>query len=506
MRRLGAKISQFKRCLKDEFGNMAIIVSLLALPMMMAGGAAVDYGNWVSVQARLQAATDAAALAAGREANLSDAELRRVATDYFNANFGSPRNAGTPELTLTISNDGKLRVDSQVTVENYLMKAAGSMEQTIVASAEVSKEATGLEVALVFDNTGSMASQSRLSTLKVAAKDFVQILFGPRDEADTLKVAVVPFSQFVNVGADKANALWLDTQGRAQYANDNFTDSTYHNWKGWQDIRNRSWTGCVEARPGALSTNDAAPDTTDPNTLFVPAFAPDEPDTPSDYYNDYISDKKPNRQNWNETQRQKNQAKYRNVNVSNASMGPQRGCNIEAIQPLTNQKGPIISTIAQMKADGYTHVAEGAAWGLRVLSPHEPFSEGVPYSDQDITKAMVLLTDGENTFNTNGLTNNINGSTYTAYGYLKQARLGSSNYVTAINTQNQMLQTTCNNIKAQDIVVYSFAYNVPNATQRNLIKNCASSPEKYFDPPSNAALVRSFQQIADELRRLHLSQ
>ena len=137
---------------------------------------------------------------------------------------------------------------------------------------------------------------------------------------------------------------------------------------------------------------------------------------------------------------------------------------------------------------------------------NEPFSEGVPYSDQDITKAMVLLTDGENTFNTNGLTNNINGSTYTAYGYLKQARLGSSNYVTAVNKQNQMLQDTCNNIKAQDIVVYSFAYNVPNATQRNLIKNCASSPEKYFDPPSNAALVRSFQQIADELRRLHLSQ
>ena len=46
---------------------------------------------------------------------------------------------------------------------------------------------------------------------------------------------------------------------------------------------------------------------------------------------------------------------------------------------------------------------------------------------------------------------------------------------------------------------------VPNY-QRNLIKACASGPEKYFDPPSNEALVQSFQQIADELRRLHLSQ
>jgi hypothetical protein len=38
-----------------------------------------------------------------------------------------------------------------------------------------------------------------------------------------------------------------------------------------------------------------------------------------------------------------------------------------------------------------------------------------------------------------------------------------------------------------------------------MIKNCASSPEKYFDPPSNAALVASFNQIAAELRNLYLS-
>ncbi len=63
----------------------------------------------------------------------------------------------------------------------------------------------------------------------------------------------------------------------------------------------------------------------------------------------------------------------------------------------------------------------------------------------------------------------------------------------------------CNNVKAEDIVVYSFAYRVDSATQRNLIRDCASDPEKYFDPPSNEALVQNFQQIADELRRLHLS-
>jgi hypothetical protein len=37
----------------------------------------------------------------------------------------------------------------------------------------------------------------------------------------------------------------------------------------------------------------------------------------------------------------------------------------------------VLNTIRNMKADGYTHVAEGVGWGLRVLSPGEPFTEGV---------------------------------------------------------------------------------------------------------------------------------
>jgi Flp pilus assembly protein TadG len=97
MRKLGAKLAHMRRLWKDQSGNMAAVVAMAAVPLMMAGGAAVDYGNWVSVQARLQAATDAAALAAGREVNLTDEELQRVATDYFHSNFGKPKNAGTPE-------------------------------------------------------------------------------------------------------------------------------------------------------------------------------------------------------------------------------------------------------------------------------------------------------------------------------------------------------------------------------------------------------------------------
>jgi Flp pilus assembly protein TadG len=493
-----SKLASF---LRGQSGNMAMTVAIAIVPLMMAGGAVVDYANWVAVQARLQAATDAAALAAGREINLSDAELRELATHYFVSNYGNPSNSGTPQMTLSQDSEGNIRVDARVTVENYLMKAAGMQSQVIAASAQVSKESTGLEVVLVFDNTGSMAQRSRLSTLKVAANDFVEILFGPRESADSLKIAVVPFSQFVNVGADKASASWLDTAGKNPYSNDNFdaSDPTYHNWKAWSDLNNRSWSGCVEARPGALAVNDTGPDSANPSTLFPPAFAPDEPDSGS-YGNDYLDDRTSSS---NPEARQENYRKYRGKSVSSLSSGPDKGCNIQPLQALTNVKAPVLQTIRNMRADGYTHVAEGVAWGLRVLSPGEPFTEGVSFTNKEIRKAMVLLTDGENTFDAES---NHNRSTYTAYGYLGQKRLGSDNYWAGVDRQNDMLQEACNNVKANGVTVYSFAYEVPSSTQRNLIKACASSPEKYFDPPSNEALVKSFQQIADELRRLHLSQ
>ncbi len=515
LRRTIFTIARFRA---NNSGTLAPVLAVAAIPMIMAAGVAVDYGNQVSVHARLQAAVDAAALAAGREANKSDQELSRIAKDYFFSNFGTPANSGTPSMTLS-ANGNDVLVTGRVEVQNYLTKVAGFNTTIVSASSTVSKEATGLEVALVFDNTGSMGSQSRLTTLKIAAHDFVEILFGPRETADTLKVAVVPFSQFVNVGPSKGDNFWVDTGGQNTYSRTNFATSSWNNWRAWQSIRNRAWPGCVESRQGPLSVNDTAPDINNAATLFPPAFAPDEPGNNASttylrsngtdgtssrydysYSNSYLNDSKGSGNTL--AVRQSHQTKYNNVTLSTTSRGPDKGCNIQPIQALTNSKQPVLQTINNMRADGYTHVAEGVGWGLRVLSPGEPFTEGVSFDNEEITKAMVLLTDGENTFDSES---NHNQSTYTAYGFLGEGRLGSTNYWTAVSAQDTLLAQACNNVKAADIVTYSFAYNVPSATQRNLIKNCATSPEKYFDPPSNAALVASFQQIADELRRLHLS-
>ena len=250
---------RFKKFAEDQSGAAAMVLAVAAVPMVMVAGAAVDFGNAYSVQARLQAATDAAALAAGREANLPVADLERIADAYFKSNYGTPANTEPPTMSLSINADGELRVDGQVKVKNYLISLAGYEQTTVSASSQVTKDGTGLEVALVFDNTGSMGNQSRLSTLKVAARDFVNILFGPRETAKTLKIAVVPFSQFVNVGADKADQDWLDKGGLNTYSRANFASGSWHNWQAWTELSNRTWTGCVESRAGALSVDDTPP-------------------------------------------------------------------------------------------------------------------------------------------------------------------------------------------------------------------------------------------------------
>jgi Flp pilus assembly protein TadG len=51
IRRTAAKTTRLK---KNESGAMALIAGLAAIPVFLAAGAAVDYGNWVAVDSRLQ--------------------------------------------------------------------------------------------------------------------------------------------------------------------------------------------------------------------------------------------------------------------------------------------------------------------------------------------------------------------------------------------------------------------------------------------------------------------
>ena len=158
-----------------------------------------------------------------------------------------------------------------------------------------------------------------------------------------------------------------------------------------------------------------------------------------------------------------------------------------------------------MQARGNTQVNFGAVWGWRLLSPRwrgqwggEMNTNGLPldYNTKNMNKAVVLMTDGENT---------IDNTSRTAYGYLSDGRLGTTNGSTAVTRLNTRLTDVCTAMKNNNIYVYTIAFNNPGTTIQNLLRNCATSPDYYFNSPTSSSLTAAFSAIGDSLANLRVS-
>ena len=69
-------------------GNVTLTFALALIPLVGLAGSAVDYSRGNSAKAAMQAAADATALMLSKEAaNLTSAQIKSKAIDYFNANF-----------------------------------------------------------------------------------------------------------------------------------------------------------------------------------------------------------------------------------------------------------------------------------------------------------------------------------------------------------------------------------------------------------------------------------
>lgn len=870
--------SKWKAMLKDRRGNVAMIFGLTVIPLLLAGGVAVDYSRALIVRQRLSTALDAAALAVGRSTGLSQTQMDDLAQSYFDANY--PTEAlGTPTpVTVTLVGD-VVTVTGHASVPTEIMRVVGFDIMNVNVQSQVTKENTGLDLVLVLDTTGSMSNNSKIDTLKTAATNLINTLFGSSEFPEFLKIGIVPFTIGVRVDPSEFDTSWLDTTGSSTYARTNFTytqggstvtNYAYALYNNSDGMVNTSWLGCLEARPNGLEETDDPP--TSDDTRFVPYFAPDEPHVgeaenthgnpdwdpaspdqggvSSNYSNDYIEhqmtvadlsksftaieafsvleftdssknndyltvsshglstgdgpiriysssppaplststdywivksnnsriklatsyanaiagtvvnitdDNKTgilnvldathrmstgdgpiqvrssntlpgglsaNTNYWliamgsnrfrlattaanatagtgvsitsqgsgtrqinalyssthglatgagpyqltgtlpgglstgtdywitrvnndvfqfatssanataslptvvtltsiggtgyitisgvdpatdtitatashgfttgdgpfrmmststlpggvtgtaetngvhgttdywvivvdstnvklatsranalagtavdltsvgsgtmylsespggtslsEQTARQKDWRKYVGYSSSGA-VGPNEGCDMQPITPMTNDKDLLLTRIQALNAAGNTHIPLGLSWGWRVLSADPPYTEGVPYSNDHYVKAIVLMTDGDNTMPSQSST--LNGSRYTAYGYAKQERMGSG-----IDTASEMatemdsaLTRTCNNIKAiQDsegeerIKIFTIGFQISNSNTLALLQNCATTatePEEqyYFNATDNAALTSAFAQIATQLSNLRIS-
>lgn len=507
-----------RRFLRDSRGNIAVIFAFSFFPIIMACGAALDYGHGNAVRVRIQAALDATGLMlAHNVGHMTTDDLVLLAEEFFAENFvPEPGVRFAPLETQVQAN--VITIAAAADVDTYLMQLAGIPFLQVGASTEITRAEDSYEVVMVLDNTGSMAG-NKMSALKEASELLVNNLFGETAVHPLLDMAVVPFAHAVNVGTDNKNANWMDKNAlnplHAELFDSDFTNQGLTRFDLYDRIKDVSWPGCVEARKYPLDVNDTEASDANPDTLFVPYFYPDEPGNAgsplNNYYLSYLDDDTERKDRNNKEKRQMKTSKYKpNSKAEDGDwqngFGPAYGCTAKPILPLTNKKADVLASLQGMQANGYTNITEGLMWGLRVISPKAPFSEGKAFGTDDHHKIIILLTDGRNQYPNTPNSQNHNKSQYGPYGFMASKRLVDSNNLNTIeNKMNQRTAEACQAVKSEDILLFTITFQVGDTTTENLMRNCATEPDMYYDSPSTSTLKGVFHSIATRISELRIS-
>ena len=212
----------FAACLptffKSDHGNIAMMFALSLIPLMIGAGVGLDFARAMLVRQQMGEALDAAALAVGSTTGLSQSDAQALAQKYFNSNYTVDKtDYGTPTVSIPASgynSKGSVIITASDTMPTVLVKLIGITSLPVTTSSNVVWGQTRLWVALVLDNSGSMAqgdsSGSKMAALKNGANSLLGILQNASTTAGDVRVSIVPFVNNVNMKWSKSDGTALD--------------------------------------------------------------------------------------------------------------------------------------------------------------------------------------------------------------------------------------------------------------------------------------------------------
>jgi Flp pilus assembly protein TadG len=436
-----------RRFLQDRRGAVAPMFALAIIPIFGLIGAAVDYSRANAIRTSMQAALDSTALAMSKSVTtLTAAQLQTQAVAYFNALFNQPQATGVSiTATYTTTGGSQLTISGSGSVPTDFMRVMGYSSLNFGSSSVVKWGNSRLRVALVLDNTGSMADSGKMTALKTATNNLLSQLKAAATQNGDVYVSIVPFVKDVNVGSSNSSATWIDW---TDWNNNNGTCKNYNGWSqpqtktacqaasgSWTRDNHNTWNGCVVDRgnssapsSGNYDTNVVAPVTTNTATLFAAeqyAYCP------------------------------------------------------QAIMPLSYNWSSMTTLVNNMSPNGNTNQAIGLAHGWMSLVGGGPYPTP-PALDPNYkyTQAIILLTDGLNT---------------------------EDRWYTSQSSIDARQQMTCNNVKAAGFTLYTVQVNTGGDPTSTLLQNCASSSDKFFLLTSASQIVATFNQIGTQLSQLRIS-
>lgn len=536
-----------RRVAQDESGSLTIFALCLFVMMVMIGGIAVDLMRYEQMRTSLQNTLDRATLASASLTQRLDAE--DVVTDYFDK-------AGLAQYLTAVSVDEGLNyrevvADAKAETAPFFMHMIGVGAMDASGHSQAEQRVTNVEISLVLDVSGSMDSNSRITNLKAAAKEFVNTVL-TRDTEDRISISIVPFNGQVNLGEDLRREF-------------NFVDD-----HGVADVN------CIDLPASVYGQTGISP------TLELSMTA---------HADTYSSTTRSGYTAWNDSNNATVVAGNRWCPPSNRNTVMLPSKNISALQAKIDGLTPI----------GATSINAGMKWGMALIDPQAqgvvshfvgagviPTAfDGRPfeYDEPETMKVIVLMTDGDHfaeervragyktgpspiykspvdgnysirfitgrpgvsgsnqywvphlgTWRSLPWTNSSNtgastlqpltwpqvwsqlrlqwvvwqlyaralGTNDSQRGIQYNTWLANLREQTSVTTMNSQLQQMCSLARANDVTVYGIAFEAPSGGQQQ-ISQCATSSAHYFQA-TGLQINTVFRSIASNISQLRLTQ
>jgi Flp pilus assembly protein TadG len=531
-----------RRFSRDDGGNIAVLFGIALVPILTFVGAAVDYSRANAARSSMQAALDSATLMLSKdlsEGTITTADIPATANKYFKALYTSV-DAHDPSVTATYSTDSKsgshvvLTANGQITTA--FMNIVGFPTMSFSSSSTSTWGNTRMRVAMVLDNTGSMAQNGKMSAMQSAARDMVDTLSTYNKQTGDVYISIVPFTKDVNVGTSNVSASWINwseweaeppilvgnksSAFNSAVAGSNcpFTTSTHGftcmdrpatvsgalaatkipssgyicpSLDGGQKLPQKSniyYNGCyttVTGSSASCGTNTVCTCSGTGSSKICHLWRGDG--TPA------TAAAAPAHSTWTGCITDRDQS-YDTLNTapgsSAGSSGPStqfyaeqwKDCLSSTVTSMSNDWTGLKNQITAMTANGNTNQSIGMAWGWQSLSTtNGPVMAPAKDSNYQYRDYVVLLSDGLNTQNRWSTTD------------------------TVIDARQELL---CANVKGDPqnpVTVFTIQVNISNKDPASqVLKDCAS-PGLYQMITSASQTASAFQNVLTQISKLRVS-
>ncbi len=450
---------------RSEDGNMTIFTCFLVLMMLLIGGIGADLMKAEMERTRLQNTLDRAVLAAADLDQQISPEA--VVIDYFEkAGMGTYLQSVTVDEGL---NYRTVTANASTKSLTQFMRLLGVDDLHVPAAGQASERIANVEISLVLDISGSMASNSRIVNLRQAASVFVDTVIRPETE-DLVSLSLVPYSEHVNIGEDIFGEL--------------------------RTFKRHDFSHCVEIPDSEFSkANFDLTRTYDQMQHFQ--------------WNNYEG-------LWND---RKNTVCPR--------------YDYEAIAPLSQNAYQLKQQINKFQPRVGTSIFMGMKWATALLDPsfrpivsnliskskidHEFSGRPVAYDDVETLKTIILMTDGENNYSNrianwayDSASDYVHWNNYNFNWWLSREVYWrdrhyyyTPNYYTP-SKGDWLLDNICDAAKEKGIVIWAIGFEVGDHGA-NEMKRCASTPSHFFRV-EGVEITEAFKAIARTINQLRLTQ